>query len=277
MDLIKLLDRPHHKSITNLLIFFLHEKKISKGLKQIHFRYALMENHGLSNKTVEEMKASFGSNLQICYDKKFLIKNCINSNTKLSNYLKTLEDYELIEKKGSRPNAYYYPTLKLLTIHQKERVRSLMESIIDDINLLNFPYRLDHHTVEHIIEPEKLINLCEKNNIPQIYMLTKSWILNGFSYWDIRKIIKNNEFVHAILEIEKNLFIISKIHNDFYKDKSSSIGFVYKGGIHNLFEHKQIRDQNMKEINYKINKTITQIFNDLSPQIKKNNMINLKD
>ena len=84
------------------IIFLTREYDKGNGLRQLHYRWALIENHDGIKQTlfVKEMKDFFKNEDPVYNEMNWIVKNCITSNTNLSNFLKRLVDepYQLLEK-----------------------------------------------------------------------------------------------------------------------------------------------------------------------------------
>ena len=109
----------HYRSIILLTKFY--DK--GKGLRQLHYRWALVKNHGniYFDDYHEEIETIFGENkemyrkmgfrnrLEYDYRDKVIIKDCISSNNNLFNFLqKLVDDYGLLEKTVGEKDVLWY-------------------------------------------------------------------------------------------------------------------------------------------------------------------------
>ena len=108
-----LLEKNHYKSIIVLLILF----EGDRGLRQAHFRYALMDDPELHKYTVIEMERFFENKLHYLFDV-YLGENfswekgCIHSRQELTNFLMRLEEMKIIKKHGKKRKIRYKLTPK---------------------------------------------------------------------------------------------------------------------------------------------------------------------
>lgn len=110
-DLFK---KRHYRNI--LILLFIYGR--NNGLRQIHFRYALMDNPGLGKDSLIKMKEFFDSTSRIKISVQLhgegpavpfnlSIKGSIGSRQKLTNYLTKLVEMGILKKYGTHPNIRY--------------------------------------------------------------------------------------------------------------------------------------------------------------------------
>ncbi len=109
MTVNELFDTEHYRSIIILTDIFATER----GLRQLHYRWALIPNHDNMKHAlfIRAMKNFFNqysnlnekqgypNKLERLYEEKILAKDCITSNSNLSNFLKKLSNqpYNILE------------------------------------------------------------------------------------------------------------------------------------------------------------------------------------
>jgi hypothetical protein len=141
MTVDEILNTDHYRSIIVLTDIF--GNNIS--LRQAHYRWALMNNHGnikspliyrqiegFFNKNSEIYRRSGYSNrLEIEYTDGNIIRNCISSNSNLSNFLKRLsfEPYKILEKKKRGDTPYYI----LTNFGREQAKRYMLKRYIDGV------------------------------------------------------------------------------------------------------------------------------------------------
>jgi len=125
------------------------------GLRQLHYRWALMKDHGGINQTsfVKEMKTFFPDKKEIYDVLGSIVKDCITSKTNLSNFLNRLisEPYQLLKKIEDENVNKYHVTEKGLLESQKWLVfhalhfekAPLPSEIIDELNNIITKYYSD--------------------------------------------------------------------------------------------------------------------------------------
>lgn len=233
MKLEKLIRRPHYESILMLLALFDRE---GTGLRQQHFRYALMDDSELPEKKKKYFKEFFGEYLIELQEKTKLLstysmgspgifKGCVKSRPKLSNYLEELDNLDLIEKSGEHPDIRYHLTPKFHEVARRANKIELRDDWLKRIKkwpnkklLLSYYYRMNY--------------LSNLNEIPHEYLdyLSNSiWILEGIPQDEGDPIFESEELIECLKNIDENLF---KIHNLLSPHKrKETIGFYYSGGL----------------------------------------------
>jgi len=97
MTIEEMLNQRHYSSILNLTWLF----GGNKGLRQLHYRWKLIENHDNIKQTyfVREMKKKFDKSdpEKIC-NSILYSKNCVTSRSNLTNFLLRLEERELLHR-----------------------------------------------------------------------------------------------------------------------------------------------------------------------------------
>ena len=149
MTVEELFETDHYKSIIILTDIFAG----NEGLRQLHYRWALIPNHdnikdplfvrmieGFFNQQSELYQRVYKQNkLERLYTEKIIIKDCITSNSNLSNFLKRLSNppYNILECINKDEVPRY-----ILTEHGKQQakqwqhiqlVKSLDITILDEI------------------------------------------------------------------------------------------------------------------------------------------------
>jgi len=149
MTVDELFETDHYRSIIILTEIF----GKNHGLRQMHYRWSLIKNHGdiknpifrrrmkgfydLDNEIYK--KLGFSNKLEGLYAEKIITRNCVTSNTNLSSFLKRLisDPYNILEKKVKDDVPYYFLTdygreqAKRWQIIQLEK--GLDASILDDV------------------------------------------------------------------------------------------------------------------------------------------------
>ena len=130
MNIDKIFDRPHYKSILFLTCFFYIEKNIP--VRQLYYRWALMKNHDGINSTyfVNKMK-KFQDDIERLYFFNFIEKNCISSKSNLSNFLKKLVENGLLKPFDDKGVIKYFPT-------EKSQKLILQKLIIDEVKKMSW-------------------------------------------------------------------------------------------------------------------------------------------
>lgn len=140
MSFKKIMTQSHYSSIIKLTNIY---QKKENGLQQMHYRYALQENYNIPKHYKKKMKAFFSDeklpSLDDLYKTEFIYRDCIKTQTLLSNFLKKLtDDYKLLTRKIDRYGKYKYfvsPTL-LNEFSRSEVKQSIDEYPKDFINTI---------------------------------------------------------------------------------------------------------------------------------------------
>lgn len=128
MDIDKLMERSWYKSILNLTAMFNVELKMP--VRQIQYRWALIKDHDGIKATyfVNQLK-KFDDDIKSLQYMNLIDKNCVTSNSNLSNFLNRLVENELLESKNINGVIYY-------KITEKAQKYFFKKIIIDDINVM---------------------------------------------------------------------------------------------------------------------------------------------
>lgn len=171
MTVDELLKTEHYRSIITLTDIF----GKTKGLRQAHYRWALIENHGniksplvyrqmkyffnIKNEIYKRM--GYSNNLERQYAEKTIFRNCITSNSNLSNFLKrlTLEPYNILEKKIKDDTPYYF----LTDFGREQAKRFMLKQLIDglDVNMIDYVEKSIYNVIDDKIN--KSISIKSKN------------------------------------------------------------------------------------------------------------------
>jgi hypothetical protein len=126
---------------------------IPKGLRQVHYRYALVEQHdnmgGASKKAMDKF---YNNTLEHLYKDGTIIRNCITNRNNLTNFLTKLVEYEILNKNiDEKP-----PTYSISKKYYTEVVKFMIRQSIDDRNAdsVDFMRTSDLSTID-IMEKEK--------------------------------------------------------------------------------------------------------------------------
>ena len=234
MSIKNLLNRPYYRGIIFLLRNFQYQKDKNGeiktiGLRQLHFRYALMKepniNESIENKikdffaekTVTTPKKGRITLLRLLQSSGHITKGSVKSPQKLSNYLDHLVKIDIIERYGKRPNVRYTLTDKYFEDMDKSKIISEIErwhypEIISEKNLyesIDNPNGFQPEIIEHT-------NISDYYDIP-----TTRWFLCGFST-ELLKNLNSNEkkkLNRCLTTIEKNLWEIMELK--YAKTKTS--------------------------------------------------------
>ncbi len=149
MTVDELFETDHYRSIIILTDIF----GKNHGLRQMHYRWALIKNHGdiknpifrrrmkgfydLDNEIYK--KQGFSNKLEELYAEKIITRNCVTSNTNLSSFLKRLisDPYNILEKKVKDDVPYYFLTDYGREQAKRWQIKRLIDgldaSILDDV------------------------------------------------------------------------------------------------------------------------------------------------
>ena len=211
--------KAHYYGIITLLFLY---GGYENGLRQQHFRYFLMENPIFSKKKethekkMEYFKKFFedgGIYISATDDFKKspdfekikylgVVKGCIKSRQKLTNYLKKLEEMNIIEKScDKKPDVRY----KLTKYYRLETLKRYFWGCMDE------------HDNDKIFTQGHFSKLMDKNYNPTGTTGTghENWILFGLSPRIIKNLtpLEKNQFKERLTSIEKNLHdILEMIH-----------------------------------------------------------------
>jgi hypothetical protein len=240
MKIEKLIRKPHYESILMLLALF---DKDGKGLRQQHFRYALMDDPELPEKKKKYYKEFFGEYLvELQKNTKLrsnhsrgspgILKGCVKSRPKLSNYLEELTNLKLIKRDGTHPDKRYHLTPKFREVARRANKIELRDDWLKRIKewlnkklLVSYYFRMNYLSNFHKIPHEYLD-----------YLSSSMWILEGIPTDEEDPIFKSEELIECLKNIDENLF---KIHNLLSPQKrKETIGFYYSGGI----TYKDLKD-----------------------------------
>jgi len=115
MEFEDLFEKPHYSGILQMLLMYYTK---TDGLRQAHFRYALMNNPNLGGDIFLKMEEFFRDDLkgklvvrdgQLAKERHVitLYKGSIKSRQKLTNYLTKLVEMNIVKKIGKHPNFRY--------------------------------------------------------------------------------------------------------------------------------------------------------------------------
>ena len=230
MKIENLVLKPQYNSI--LLLLELYDKD-GKGLRQQHFRYALMENSELpENKKKFFKNKFFGKSLKYFqnnfndkyrYDENstlLILKGCVKNRVELSQFLERLVRYDLIKKNGKHPEIRYHLTNKYWMLRNRMIKELYSKRIIEKCVKIK-----DKKIMLSLYNRPK--NLNKKNDKKIDYLTHSYWLLEGMPT-DIEKmniITKSNKLKSCLRNIDENLFIISDILSK--QNDNESIGFYF--------------------------------------------------
>lgn len=274
MNLKDVMKKDHYRGIIYLLRDFgmqYHKKAIKGidgivdiysaiGLKQIHFRFALMENPAIYEPTYKKLKQFFNNReifllapqLNKWYKYNNIVKS-IKSPQKLTNYLDKLVELGFLEKHGKKPRTRY--CLSQLFYRDES-----LESIKKDLNIWqSCTFFAEWFAYEYVLGNDNTFtpNLNEiRDIVPSDNKKKKNemifeprWFLSGIPLRIYDKLSDDEkaELKKWLLEIDKNLWNIMKLKcqkTDQWKDRSNvketgefnsnelnSIGFYYTSSL----------------------------------------------
>ncbi len=168
-DLEELLKYDHYRSILYLTKNYQYKEN---GLKQIHFRWALIDNHDNIDQTsiVHQMGTFFSSSvpLNLLYEEKIIVQNCIKgkyANNNLSNFLlKLTEHYNVLQKNVDKDGFIRYKITE--EINKKLIFYDILENLkqYDDFLDLNSLYPNRPNVVCAFDEKEKFMRLLSPDD-----------------------------------------------------------------------------------------------------------------
>ena len=217
--------KDHYKNVIKLLFFHVDKEN---GLRQQHFRYALMEKPIFSKrketqkKKMEHFKRFFETGgIYICASDEFkktpfyeelksfgAVKGCIKSRQKLTNYLNKLEEMKIIEKTcNKKPDVRY----KLTKYYQHETLK------------LHIKRHMDEHSADSTYT-QRHFNKIMDHNYNSTWATDTSreeWILFGLSPRTVDKLtpLDQDQLKEWITGIEKNLHNVLEL---IYKKQGSA-------------------------------------------------------
>jgi len=233
MDFKDILNRDYYRSIITLLAFYQVQRDENgdlklRGLRQIHLRYVLMKEPGLYEPTYKKVKKFFDNhsnifpelNLEFLYKYGGVVKDCIKSPQKLTNYLTTLKEIGIIEKKGKQPHSRYVLTPKYMGEMKKIRIKSRVDR-------WHFQYIVDSYYFKDILDNSDDLNLGEEQKYLRLSR-GSSWVLYGLPPEKLDELAKEekDKLCHYLNEIEKNLWAVMELR--YSKMKISAKRFTEK-------------------------------------------------
>lgn len=239
MSFQDILNKSYHCSIIYLLQFYENQKdnkdgKIrKKGLRQLHFRYALMDEPNIYRDTLPKVRAFFNEydktinywskrkgeenlcHLDILWKNGVINKGCVESEQKLTNYLDYLVMRGLIDKHGKRPNTRYTLSNKYIVEAHKNNLRARIDRW-DHTEFLD-----ERHVYKYLNKPDNFqLNYQNLLDHPDfIDKLGRSWFLFGFTAKMIENLDNNKKtkFYHCLNQIEENMQKIIEIKQSLNK------------------------------------------------------------
>lgn len=171
-------EKTPYKSILNLLIEFQGKDfQGKKGLKPIHFRYALEKGYKDSEKpqvmsNIKRLKTFFGDRLDYLIEEHRIVPECITSRQNLTKFLNNLKNPPIraIEKTGSKSDVryrikeeFYYEGIRI------ENKRAFDSYPLDRILWVSYDYPQRHQVIYGISQRIlKCFTKEEKNIIEKI-------------------------------------------------------------------------------------------------------------
>jgi hypothetical protein len=241
MKIENLIKKDHYRSILTLLERFGRRK----GLRHLEFLYALMDEPVFSekndfikrektqNKKMRELRGFFGEELKqwqtptVGLDGKpftSIVKGCIKSKSKLSNYLDKLKEEELVIKGKNRldryklTKKYFHIINKVRTFERREKAQQLIKDWKHNITI-------DSEWIRRLLYG----NFYISGEIPFDYLVDSTWLLHGVSYGEINE--NEGKIKECLIEIEKNFWRLSKLLPRSQNKMPRRLSFFYTGGL----------------------------------------------
>jgi len=242
MKLNNIFKKQHYQGILTMLLYY-HTK--TDGLRQAHFRYALMKKPMLGEDMLQKMQEFFRDDLKVKNKKEngklvqelnviSLLKGSIKSRQKLTNYLTKLTEMKIVKKFGKHPNVKY----KLTNKYYNEELKSKTIEKIEDWNSNNFslPIYNDFYIDSHKgIDEITLLGFSEKMFSQEEIKIIKKCLENiRLNAREILKIkYQKNKIKVSQQEWFRNAWRIFTDGKDLLKRKRelSSFSFYYDGSI----------------------------------------------
>jgi len=238
-DIKEIFDKPYYNSIINLLRAFQHKEN---GLEKKHFKYALMENHGLLYITTLDRFFQQGKDydkeniLDKVYKNKFIIKGIIKTEERLDYYIGFLEKKNIIKRTRKNQPFRYILTYDFII---KRKVLILEE------NLKNWEFGLYHNRNEFYRKYMKSDVISHNGLIGEINKNIEDWDLFGLPLILEDKVFNNEEIIRIaeyLRIIEQHLWKITELKKEKLKDsvipinkndyqKMRFITFVYRASF----------------------------------------------
>ena len=230
----------HYRSIIELLWYYQNKEDIDMktGLRQRHFRYALMSNPKINQQKIEEVKEYFQrpylkihlnpqhdtvnySFLDFLWKHEIVKRDCADSRQKICNYLTYLFDRGILDKSGKFPDVRYKLNEKYFELVDKKSIQEWIKKW-NHTNLIT-----DYQFYEHVGNQEKYrnrISLDEagsplalkttKSEYSEFsYLSSSNWFLCGFTSELMSNLTQEekNKLNQCMINIEKNLSDIMKM------------------------------------------------------------------
>lgn len=176
MTIEELFETDHYRSIIVLTACF----DRGEGLRQLYYRWALIKDHDNIKLTyfIKKMNEFFTdkeglhtkfwgtttNKLEQLYRQNLIKKDCISSNSNLSNFLKKLvEDYQILKKNEIEGITRYKLTKKAWNIPNRWQCIQLIKSFNDEVmkDILNWIWEFVNQKIKENINYQKRLNFYQ--------------------------------------------------------------------------------------------------------------------
>jgi len=226
MSFNNLLNKPYYRGIIYLLKEFQDQKDENGktktiGLRQIHFRYALMNEPNIYEDTKKKIKDFFDKRTAVLPNQKkitalaflqqfgYIKKGSVKSPQKLTNYLEYLVQMGIVKKQYNRPWTRYMLSEKYFEETDRKDMKSYIEGwhYPEIISERNFYESVDN---PNGFRPKNITH----TDMPGYYDIpTTRWFLCGFSTELLQNLSLDEKKVlnRCLTNIEKNLWEIMEL------------------------------------------------------------------
>lgn len=205
MNIEDVLKKDHYKSIIRLTSKYQNR---NKGLRQLHYRYALIKNHDNIQSTAlkTEMEKFFNGDLNKLFKNSTIVKNCITDRNNLTNFLTKLVDMDILDSYHYKNGVTkYYISKFFLGVIAKDSAKKRMDifhnSSIGDVipinKIIEFKPSLPIDIMLTVFGmPPELYDMCDEKEKECIVLCFRNIIENAASISKLnhQKNKENTEF-----------------------------------------------------------------------------------
>ena len=279
MTFDEILEKDWHISIIKLLWYYQDKEDMDgkTGLRQRHFRYALMERPKISEEKIDEIKDFFKKShfsfesrqqpedknlpyLEFLWNYNIIKRGCADTRQKVSNHLSYLYDRGIIDKSGKWPDVRYKLNETYYELMNKKSIGGWVkkwhhDNILSDWRFYELVGNQEYYRKRTGLDGSTLQQKTTKSDFSGFsHLFNSSWFLCGFSHDIVNNLTQEekDKLNQCMMTIEKNLTEIMEL-------KFSKMGQNHKKWMNGI--KKKRPDNHDGFINAVLNETIGFYYN----------------